>query len=151
MEIMKDFLKEISKLAVELDKSDSTIGGIMILDEMERVYYNHIAGLKLMSTKQERVKTNEEIGEEVFMELYRMPKDEMYNVLRIMCGEETDKDTFENAPLKRELIDEVPTTLVISSYDVITINRRGIQIFNGNVGKSIKFDQCFKLPIYEKL
>ena len=88
------------------------------------------------------------IGFPIFQKFFEMPKPELLKVLREICGDNVSPETLEDSSsVRKEIIDDVPNSLKVCSWDTLEISPFGIHFRSehGNSKKIVEFNKFFKL------
>lgn len=88
------------------------------------------------------------IGFPIFKKLFDMPKPELLKVLKEICGDNISPETLEDSSgVRKEIVDDIPTTLRVCSWDTLEISPFGIHFKteHGHSKKIVEFNKFFKL------
>lgn len=95
------------------------------------------------------VMSKHRIGKEIFVKFFNMPKKELLEILREICGDRVTKDVFEDSSnVYKELTNDEPTKLTVASWNKVTITPFGIdyQREHSTSETIVEFNRFFKLP-----
>ena len=88
------------------------------------------------------------IGFPIFKKFFDMSKPELLKVLREICGDRISPETLDDtSSVRKEIIDDVPNSLKVCSWDTLEISPFGIHFRreHGQSTKIVEFNKFFKL------
>ena len=97
----------------------------------------------------QQIQENYMAGEKTFLKLFNMPKTELLELLKEICGTKVSEDVLENSSnVYKEITNDVPQKLIIASWDKLEITPFGIKYVkeHGQSTQIIDFNKFFTIP-----